>query len=373
MKYIGTILLFCLIFTVWVQGETDPTQLIQEQWENSGLQQTIDQLDSQTKQLLEDFGISPKNVFSGKGFSFSSLGEAMSFWFTEAMSGILLAVGGGSCIILLSSFVKNISLTTETQHDLMEHFFATVCLTSVLIVPLGETLTKTATAIGGVGQFMLAFIPIYVGILMQAGHIFMAGSTGGVVFGCSQIIVYLANHLLMPLLGMFMGVSLCRWVSPGNKLTSMTAAIKKVVVWVLGISTTLYSAVLAITGGVQGAADSLSQRTTRYFIGNMVPVVGGALSESVGMVQSCLSLVKTGSGMIGIGVVLVMLLPVFLEIVLWRLGVMVLTSLSEIMDTSLLTGLLQSIGDTIGIVFSVIVCCFVVYVVSLGVMASAGG
>lgn len=373
MKYIGTILLFCLFFTVWVQGDTDQAQLIQEQWENSGLQQTIDQLDSQTKQMLEDFGVAPKNVFSGNGFSFSALGEALVFWFTEAMSGILPAVGGGSCIILLSSLTQNVSLTTETQHDLIEHFFAVVCLTSVLIVPLGATLTKTATAIGGVGQFMLVFIPIYVGLLMQAGHILVAGSTGGIVFGCSQLIVYLANYLLMPLLGMFMGISLCRWISPGDKLTGVTAAIKKITVWVLGISTTVYSAILTITGGVQGAADSLSQRTTRYFIGNMVPVIGGALSESVGMVQSCLSLVKTGSGMIGIGVVLVMLLPIFLEIVLWRVGVMVLTSLSEMMGTSSLTGLLQSIGDTIGIVFSVIVCCFVVYVISLGVMASAGG
>jgi len=127
-----------------------------------------------------------------------------------------------------------------------------------------------------------------------------------------------------------------------------------------------------ITGAIQGAGDSLTQRTTRYFIGNMVPVVGGALSESLSVVQGCLSLMRTGGGMVGLGVVFVLLLPILVEIILWRVGLYLIASLAEMMGAQRLNGLIRSIGDVVGIVFSAVICCLVVYMVSLGVMASAG-
>jgi stage III sporulation protein AE len=135
----------------------------------------------------------------------------------------------------------------------------------------------------------------------------------------------------------------------------------------------LFSALLGITGIINGAGDSMAQRTTRFFIGNMVPVIGGALSESLATVQGCFLVLKTAGGIFGIVTVLSFLLPVFVEILLWRGVLMVVTAVAESTETGEIACLLRAVGDGVGILLSLVICSFMIYTVSLSVMAMAGG
>ncbi len=372
MKKIGMIVVIglCLAFSLNANASTET--VLEEQYQASGLEEVMDSLEPKSKALLEQWGISLKDGLLSEGIQLKDFGTVLKEILIDTVQNPLSACTAAAGVVLLCAVAHRLVPSERSGMGLLE-YFGGLCLGVVWMIPVGELLAKSLSAVAAVGQFMMLFIPVYVGILMRAGRPLLAGSTGGVVFGLSQVLVFLSKQLLLPFMGMFLALSLSQSLSGEMKTEGLASATKKISVWMLSIATTVYSALLSITGVINGAADSVAQRTTRFFIGNMVPVIGNTLSESLSTLQTCFGLLKTGGGMLAIGAVIALLLPVVVEILLWRFGTMLLVALSEWMETVTMTRLLHSVGEAIGLLFAIVICCFAVLVVAVGVMSMAGG
>lgn len=371
MKKIAWTLLICLLVLFFMCITVQAEEISEQYYQSSGLQRALDSLDPKVKGTLESWGLDPKTVFSGKGFEVKDVWQTVTAILTDCVKNPLTAFASTVVVVLLCALTHAL-VNESVQMNRMIDYFGAACMGVVWLVPAGELLFKVSAALTAVGQFMIVFIPLFAAILIRAGKPLTAGGTGALVFGCSQFMVYLSRQLLVPVMAMFLALSFCSTMSVGVKMDGIVSVFKKTAVWVLGISATVFSALLGITGVINGAGDSVAQRTTRFFIGNMVPVIGGALSESLATLQTCFGLLKTAGGVLGIGVVFVLGLPVLTELLLWRLSATLLVSISEWLETGELTRVLQAVGDTIGLLLAITIWCLVVFVVCMAVMASVG-
>ena len=369
MKKMAWTLLIWLFLLPFFCATAQAEEPLKQYYQSSGLQQALDSLEPQTKSTLESWGLEPETVFSGKGLNIKGVWQTVKSILTDSVKNPLTAFGSAIGVVLLCALTHTLVSESE-QMTRMIDYFGGACMGLVWLVPAGELLYKISAALTAVGQFMVLFIPVFAAILIRAGKPLTASGTGALVFGFSQFMVYLSRQLLVPFTAMFLALSFCSTMSAGIKLDGMVASFKKITTWVLGLSATVFSALLSITGVINGAGDSLAQRTTRFFIGNMVPVIGGTLSESLATLQTCFGMLKTAGGVLGIGVVLVLGLPVLTELLLWRLSAALLTALSEWLETGELTRLLRAVGDTIGLLLAITVCCLAVFVVCMAVMAT---
>lgn len=373
MKKLWMIMILCICLTMGTAAQEESDSFLREQYRDSGLEQTFDSLDDSTREMLERWGIDPSGIFGGEGLNIHGVWEVVWELLTACVKNPLSAGAAGMGVMLLCSFARTVLPERSTGMNGVMLYFSTLCIAAAVLIPAGYTLSKAASAIAALGHFMLAFIPVFAGILIGMGRSLTAGGACSLVFGCSQLLVWLSQSLLVPLIGMFLAMAICEATVTDLHTAGWTAAFKRCAGWILGLSTTVFSALLCLTGVINGAGDSIAQRTSRFLIGNMVPVIGGTLSESLGMVQGCFSLLKTGGGVLGIGAVLAILLPVLLEVLLWRGMLALLTAASQVTGAVGVTRIFQSLCDGMGLLLAVMICCLVVYTVSLSVLMLAGG
>ncbi|MBR3844368.1 MAG: hypothetical protein IKM39_02550 [Clostridia bacterium] len=341
--------------------------------DESGLSQMYDQLSEELKDSLETFGVSPQSLWKGEGFSLQGLWESVLSFLTESVKNPVTTLGMVTAILLFCLLFQALCPGKNNAMGGILQFFVGFCITVAFAIPAGYTLSKTVAALEGLGSFMMIFIPAYAGVLLAMGKGLTVTGAGGLVFGYCQVMSYLANNIILPFVSMFQAFSICEAASGGVRLTGLATCVKRIAMWVMGISATAFSGMLCLTGLINGAADSVAQRTTRFFIGNMIPVIGGALSDSMATLQGCFSLLKSGGGVLGLAVVLAFVLPILLEVVLWRMVTIVLVAVSHVLEMPRVTGLLQAVGEGMGLLLGIVLCSVAVYIVSLSVLTLAGG
>lgn len=108
-------------------------------------------------------------------------------------------------------------------------------------------------------------------------------------------------------------------------------------------------------------------------IGSFVPVVGGALEDAFGTVQSCVKLLKSGVGAFGLLAGAFIFLPVILECVLWILTLSACSAIGEIFALKEITTLLKATTKVLETMLAIILCSMTVLMISTVLILVIGG
>lgn len=360
-----------IIFTVPVQAQ-EKMNAWDEYYDLSELNEVVESLDEDTKSILSRWGLSVDSVISGNGVDIKAMGQVVLEWMINGIRAPLASLTACFGVILLCALVRGFMPNPLTSMHGISEYFSPLCTGLVLVTPIADLIVKTASAIGSVGGFMIAFVPVFVAVLLAAGRTATANGAATGLYACSQGMVYLADHGLLPFVGSYIALTVSQSVG-GVSIGGLIGALKRTLIWLLGGATALFSGVLCLTGVINAAGDSMGQRATRFVVGNMVPIIGGSLSEALATFRGCFRLLQTGSGMLGISVVAALLLPVGIELLLWRITLALTASLAELFQLTTAYGLIKGVADGVELLFAVAVCCFLVYIVSLSVLSVVGG
>lgn len=373
LKILGSLLLAIWLLTAAVAAETEetPDDLPEEQVQASGIESVFDSLDESARDLLTRWGVDPARVFTGSGLDGGEVWRAIWEVLSSNVSNPLSAGGSAAAAILLCGLFRAMADGRTAAMNGTVQWFGSVCVAAAVLAPAGYTLAKAASATAAVGAFMLAFVPVYAGILISMGRSLTATGACSLVFTGAQVAAYLGRSLLQPLVGLFFALAVSE-AAGGVKPLGLTAAVKKAATWGVGLITVLFAAIAGVTGVINGAGDSMTQRTARFFVGNIVPIIGGTLSETIGTVQGYLSVLKTGAGALGICAVLAVLLPVLVETLLWRVMLRLTESFADVFDLTPVSGMLRAIGDGFGLLIAIMVSCLLAFGGSLAILIVTG-
>lgn len=372
--------LLCLVFCLASPSVSATEQVdeyagnyYEDQLQSSGAEDLPEELPEETQEILDNLGAS-----SPDWKSMSSLTPGS--FFTE----VLRIAGNQSAgpmkaglqvlgVLLLCALVDGMRLSfADRPLGGVLGMVGTLCVAVIVILPIVNCIESAATVIRGASTFMLAYIPVLAGIMI-AGQQVATGTTYNLfLFGASEVIAQIANGFLIPLLNVFLGMSVVSSISPKLNLSGLCEMFHKVVKWILGLCMTIFVSLLTIQTLISSSADNATTRAAKFVVGSL-PVVGNAVSEAFTTIQSCLKLLKSGVGAFGIIAAACIFLPILLQCTIW-LGTLHLCAFAgDLFELSAISTLLRSAAKVMSVIIAILICCMMLLCVSTVVVLLIGG
>ncbi|MGN1468054.1 MAG: hypothetical protein ACI4W1_07085 [Ruminococcus sp.] len=377
-KLVLIIFLFALLFGIFCINadalenpqESAPFEIIS----NTDKQNLYNSLSDEAKKSLSNLGID--------GFDYNSINDLT---FEKIISEIISAAANQSAnplkafisiiaVMLLSSMLG--TLKSSLENSRMQQIIdvvATLCITSALVVPVSNTVLHTTEIIVTASNFMLAYIPIMLVVMVSSGQAVSGSAYYSMMIMAGQGVSQIASNVIAPLLNAFLGISIAAAVSPNMNLSGITSFIGKIIKWLLGFVMTIFTALLSFKQIITTSLDNVSTRAVRFTLTSLVPVVGSALSDAYKTVQSSVNLLKSGLGVFVIISTAVVFLPVIAECLLWVLSIGLSKAAGEVLNLSQPCKVLEAVSTVVTTLLAIIFCIMAVYIISTAVVLMMGG
>lgn len=359
MKYIKLFFLFILLvslFTLPVNAaNTDNT-----------LEDIYELLPEDAKEIMGQEGLL-KGDFAEQ-LDAAGLFSLIFRFFKEGLDSPLSSLVKGVSVLILSAL-----MTGYAQSNKIGAAVDSVCMLStslIMALPVYEIIAASRQALKGVCTFMTGSVPVFAAVKAASGKpVSITGGAGVLLFAC-QALSYLCAFLVVPFMNSYLALSICSSFGGKNTAAGIMNGIKKVSMWVLSLCASIFVFVLGAKGTLGKGADTVAMKTAKFVLGTTVPVVGTALSESASNVAASLSALSGTAGIYIILGVVIIILPLLLELVCWRLLLMVFKYLSVLFSVPNISSLAESLESVMSLLLGFCLLCVFLLIISLGVLIS---
>lgn len=377
-KLVLIIFLFALLFGISCINadalespqESAPFEIIS----NTDKQNLYNSLSDEAKKSLSNLGIDGIDYNSINNLTFEKIISEIISAAANQSANPLKAFISIIAIMLLSSMLG--TLKSSLENSRMQQIIdvvATLCITSALVVPVSNTVLHTTEIIVTASNFMLAYIPIMLVVMVSSGQAVSGSAYYSMMIMAGQGVSQIASNVIAPLLNAFLGISIAAAVSPNMNLSGITSFIGKIIKWLLGFVMTIFTALLSFKQIITTSLDNVSTRAVRFTLTSLVPVVGSALSDAYKTVQSSVNLLKSGLGVFVIISTAVVFLPVIAECLLWVLSIGLSKAAGEVLNLSQPCKVLEAVSTVVTTLLAIIFCIMAVYIISTAVVLMMGG
>ncbi len=336
MKFKGFITAFLVVACTFILMQKN---ICAESIYSFGREEIVGAVPDSAEKKLEELNISPDESISDIG--------------TENVFSVILN-------IIAENIPKPLTMLVST---------AAVIILCALISAMkeGDELSGTFNTVG-----VLVYIPAFAGIMAANGQTAAAAAYSGVITIAVQVLSQLFSLVIFPLTSCIMGISVAGAVNPELKINSIAELAKKVVNWGLVFIMTIFTGLLSVQSFVGAAADTVSMKAVKFTVSGAVPIVGGAVSDALSTVKGSIGMIKAATGSYGIIVSAVIMIPILISALLYRIAFTAASSVSDALGTSRLTSLLRSAESVVAVIIAVLVCFWLIAVVSTAIMLVIG-
>ncbi len=378
--FIITIVFLTAFSSVTVYADTEnPSEYTEDdiyntQYELSGASNLIDELPNDVQKKLKDIGVTSPSWQELNSMSFfdifSSIMNTVEQQAVTPLNCVVKIMGVVMLVALINSVKSSIASSTLTS---VLDSVAVLTVSIILIQPICHTIEYSATIIKLSADFMLAFIPIMVAIMLTMGQSLQSAGNYTIVMGAGTVVSQISTNILVPLLNTFLGMSVVSGISQKVNLSGFCELINKVVKWVLTFTMSVFTAILTMQSIITSSADSAGTKATRFAISSFVPLVGGALSEAYQTVRGCMSMLKSGVGVFAILATGTIYIPALTSCVLWLIAINIAIALAGVFDMGQIIKLLKCVTIVINVLIAILLCCMLIFIVSSAIMLMIGG
>jgi len=199
------------------------------------------------------------------------------------------------------------------------------------------------------------------------------GAASGVIFVAMQVFIHICKSVLLPLICVITVFSVCDKVGNRPYLKGITNILKSFLKWGTGFMILIYSVVIGLQSQAAAGLDNLAGKSIKYAVGSFVPVVGGALSDSL---ETVIQSAKTMTGALGIsgvlGVVYICVVPL-VNICTISLSFKLAAAITSVTSEKNVSSVIDEFAQNIARVSVILLSVSVMFIISLAMMCSFGG
>ncbi|PAE11632.1 stage III sporulation protein AE [Niallia circulans] len=290
----------------------DPTKLVESQLESLDLNELTTFWDSikteyggflpeSQKGSLYDFMTGNKN-FDLQGFFHGML----QFAFHEIIvNGKLL----GSLILLTIFSVMLQMLQNSFEKSSISKVAYAIVFMVLIILALNSfhvAITYASDAISNMTHFILAFVPLLLGLMAASGGAISAAFFHPVILFLMNTSGMLIEYIVLPLLFLSTLLHVVSSLSEQYKVTQLANLLRNISIGILGIFLTIFLGVISVQGASSAITDGITIKTAKFVTGNFIPVIGRMFTDATDTVINASLLLKNTVGIAGVVILLLL-------------------------------------------------------------------
>lgn len=344
-----------------------------EQIHASGADELMDELDSDTQEKLKILGVDSIDWHEIADIRmekiFYAIGTSLKASFPKPVKTSAYIIG----VILLTSICASLKQTSSQKVlDGVIDVIGCLCICVNALYPIISFVGKTVNMIQNASKFILCYIPVMSGIMIATGQTASAASYNVIMLSACEFISQVAANLLAPFLCILLTIAVVSSISARLDLSGIYDLLHSSTKWVLGLSMTIFTGLLSVQSVVGASVDTSSNKAAKFVISSFVPVVGSALGDAFGTVQSCVKLLKSGVGAFGILGAGALFLPIVTEAFAWIIFLNICSCIGRIFELDKISKLLTSTSKVLSLLLSIVFCCMTVLIVSTVIILVIG-
>lgn len=318
----------------------------------------------------------PEGLFSSDS---AEVGEAVREMsgFSYLLNTLLSLVGAhiGDCLrllamlcglLLLSAVFR--TLRTSIGNDGLGQAFS-FCTTLVVTLAL---ITEGYRSLKGVSSYFVmlnaltaAFVPLMAALYAMGGNLTaaVASSAGLSVF--LMVLESIVSQSILPFCSICMAFALVSALDPGLRVGTLLSTLKKNYTTVLAFLMMLLLAMLGAQTTLGAHSDTLAMRSAKFAVGNLIPVVGGSVSELLRTVSAGVGYLRGTVGICGVLLLMLTLLPTLVKLFLLRITWQIAASLADLLGCDGEKKLLDESASLLGFLIAAVSICSSVLLLAL--------
>ncbi len=269
-----------------------------ERLDLSALQEYIDSLGNFTK---ESVGERLLTFIAGEKMDYESLGRQLATVFFAKVTEILPYFSCIAAVTLLSGLLSAMKGGGNAQTVSNTVFLITYVAALIpLVAVLGECFKGALESVTQMRQQMQVIYPLMLTLMAASGGTLTAAVCRPAIAFFATNIVSVIRSVVFPITITLMVFSIAGCLTKEIKLGRFTAFFKSINKWIIGICVSVFGIFFTLQGITAANYDGIMRRTTKYVIGNGIPIVGGFLSGGFDLAVAGSVLIKNSLGTMSI-------------------------------------------------------------------------
>lgn len=365
---------FCISIQIFAE-ETNEENIIKEYVsiysedletaaEESGIYEILPEFNTSEILMKSAFG---ENLFNVKEL----LNRIIELLFGE-IQNILKIMLYIVAISILSSYLAALPQSGDKGVTEIAFYSCYIIIAGISAATFLEIMECAQGAIDTILIIARMIVPVVVTSLAATGAITSAAVFQPMLLGVIEVALIVIERVFIPILMLFTALNIVNCISDKINGEKMIQFLGKTVKWGLSVLLTVFVGTAGLQSLASGCADGLSVKLTKYAASNLIPVVGGILSETVETVMNCSVIIKNAVGIVGIIILLgAMLLPV-IKISACLIVLRITAALIQPISDEKIVKCISGIADSVGLVFAVVAAITVMFIIILTIMLNAG-
>lgn len=311
---ITIIFIFILFNTIPVYA-VSVEDIIKEQKEAYNLEQLEDEIPKSAENEARDFdeALTIENVgnFLNPGKIITYIIKVL-FKIAKDKGSIIIQIGA---ILAVSYVITTLSEVYASNGILKIVNYLSLIIASVILFESIFTTSETLiSSLNDISSFMQSLIPIMATLLGASGNP-ASGAVGGMVLlAAVEVFAIIINSFILPCTNIYLSLGVGAGLTGNMNLKGLSAFLRNASVICITFILTIFIGIMSLQSVLAMSGDSLTKRALKFAAGSFIPIAGGPIGEGLETVFACVGSLKSSSGVFGLIVIFLVILPPILEV-----------------------------------------------------------
>ena len=336
----------------------------------SEIESIVQEFDSQQTKMFSISNVKDKVVTIINGKSAVDYNTMLETIFQIILQMIVEYVPMFALIVgigIISSLLGQIkSKFAEKSTADIVHFVCFCLIIVILGASVKRLLASTTATMENMTNITNSIFPIVLTLMTGIGAISSVGVFQPVLAIMGNVISVVMLKVVVPIFIFSFALNIIGNLSNNIKLDKFGSFLNSLFKWLIGITFTIFFAVISIQGISAGAFDSVSLRTAKFTVSSYVPIMGGYLSQGMDLILASGVLIKNSVGLVGILIIISSIMAPILEIVVFSLMLKAVSAVLQPLNNNRITGFLHHTSKTITMLSTCIIVVGFMYFLTMG-------
>lgn len=342
-----------------------------------------DIIESQKESLDVQGFVKEANTYTKDVFSNTDMGELLnsailgkidnkkiflSIWnlFGKNFTTCITSIASIIVIIVVHSIIKAITDGLENKSiSQVTYYVQYILIVTIIIKSFIDVLAIIRESMDNLVSFMNALIPILITLMITTGSIASSNILQPILIFMVTFIGNFIKNIIIPIVLVSTALGIVSKISSKIQIDKLSNFFKSSVVWILGVTLTIFVGVVSLEGTLSSSVDGLTAKTTKAAVSSFIPVVGKILGDAVDTVIGCSAILKNALGIVGAIIIIAICINPIVKLVILMTMYYLLSSLCQPIADEKIIKLLEQMGDTFKLLLAIM--CSVSVMLIIGV------